>query len=430
MNILNKKFLLLTILTGLSFSCCNICVANINNKTNKSGSIFSSILNTAFFLAIVSVPFLIYAYNKDNFFGKAVAKSGSDTYDVKNIDKNNSSKPIDTVESEFNLEPYIKDCSSGGKNYKKIDNVEYMQLKTINQGNEEIISVIKPKYDSTIDENGAGDQNFSPGATCGSQALRNAYFLLRALSTKDVDDKKYMLKAMNDIGNAKKNIENSLDRGETTSWLENVDLSRRVSEITLQDGSGKKLSNGVTVIDTVTMVEAGAIDHIINQFRYMDNFYHVFIISTGDIYSLTGFDDFMDLVKIKLGKDLDKKEIADFRNCNSGGHWYTIAIEKNGESIKCMIVDTGGSPDLVTDAKIDIRARFLCEYIFNGFVTFNFRENMVDTVAHIFELRAEAKKKEQEAKLNKNKPVNNVVNNNRKINRRPPITGNRKKNGR
>ncbi|MFC1842286.1 hypothetical protein ACFLYU_01375 [Candidatus Dependentiae bacterium] len=263
---------------------------------------------------------------------------------------------------ELNLAPHIK-------HYKNIDNVEYIQLKTVDQFNSKVKS------------------NAKKSATCGTLSIRNAYWMYNFFRTPDYARKEHFLREINSQGNAKKYLEKLTDEKKETVWLIADDIDRRIrrmSELKKKKDENFNMTGHVTVLDTVLLLENGAQNHILERFRKFENYYHVFLVNTGDVFSGVLRDMFENekrLVEQQRNNKIKNRWFEDFKaGGRSGNHWYVVALEKRGSSIKCYIIDTAGGANHIKglDGKKQSlggkRNKYLCDYIINGYSSVRFRE--------------------------------------------------------
>jgi len=257
------------------------------------------------------------------------------------------------------MEPTEKESNLNKEDHKNNSNISYITINTVNQAENRVNHPVVEKYM----ESSIFNSDYAPGATCGSLSIRNADLLSRFLETKDNN----ILDQIANEEDASQYLKGVIESDEATSWLRSNTIKRRIEILNKTDK--------ITVLDSVKEIEIEnkSLNPIINNFRNLENYSHVFIVSTSELYAEL-CDSIGKLEKEKEGATLSKKNVNFLlKREEAKTHWYVIAIEKNAEekNITCYTIDTIPSNDHTTGLLFS-RAQYFCERILGEASTDNF----------------------------------------------------------
>jgi len=227
-----------------------------------------------------------------------------------------------------------------------VNNIEYIQLNTVNQFNEKVISDVAKKHKTVTEE--IKKRDYAPGATCGSLSIINAILISNFLQNK-INVK--LLDEINNQEKARNFLKESIDNNEPVSWLENKFIYEKINRLRVDDK--------IRVLSSVLGAEKenGLIEDVAKNFQSAENYYHVFIVGTADTYCSANLKKY--------------KELKEVKNNN---HWYVVAIEKKEKTVQCLIIDTDPRNNHIENKNLLYRNQFLCECIIYGRSKINYRD--------------------------------------------------------
>jgi len=225
----------------------------------------------------------------------------------------------------IDLDQHIKKNSVGQDVRRVVGQVEYIQLDTVNQGNlqykDEKVNIYQQLNQKARRAKLNEDRTnpYDSGGTCPSQSIRNGMLINNFLKTRD---QTHLENIKNDSA-AIDYLSNLIKENRHTSWLNAGEVQARLREL--------NLLGEITVIDSMRDHMEARLGEIAAEFEENDNFSHVFIVNTQDI---------------------------------GLRHFYTLAICKFQNNIKCFIMDTLGGRNHLADGSLQFALnKCLCDSI-------------------------------------------------------------------
>lgn len=221
-------------------------------------------------------------------------------------------------EKGFDFSPYCKART-------EVDGVEFIQLNTVDQ------SVAYPKELAEKWEK-SGRKKDIPQHTCARQAIRNSVLIHEFLQNNN-NEKKSLEKINNEAHSKdelRKVLENEKDIDSKnqigTSWLDGGEIEKIINkDFSKEKGFGDFCERVTVNYQTAEpAVHTEKFKPIVENFK-KENYYHIFII-------------------------------------NPGNHWYVMVLDKKGNRIRCLIMDTMKSNDHIKDSKYLGKNKPLCDY--------------------------------------------------------------------
>jgi len=233
-------------------------------------------------------------------------------------------------------------------NYKKKGNITYIQVKTNSQFDENFLLAVKKT-----------SEDIRRYVT-----VKSAYWLCKCFGSNDKEGKIRFLNFINSVTGENTFIEEVIEKIKGWSKKQKIekteDLSERQEIEKIISAYAFNDKSRVTVIESILEVESSLLNQITDKFMTLENYHHVFIVSTNDL-------------RIGLLKDLAKnknciinEEAFEDLICNTPNksHWYVIGIDKKGDSIQYFIVDSKGI-NRINDKEKFKRERYFCDWILN-----------------------------------------------------------------
>jgi len=271
--------------------------------------------------------------------------------------------------------PYVLDATRRG-------NVVYIQLDTINQFDRNVTAPVTQHRETLInqmlqekkklrfDDLDAADKeranDFSAGGTCPVQSIRNARLLAQFLRSENENQALDALRRINNAQDAREYLQDLTNNGKKTSWLETVEIYRRLEE--------EQLDHDVSLMDSVVMSED---QFEVEKFKLRfgsDGAFHIFIINTGDITALGEIDKARQRINQKRNLNLNRGQTLFLERHQEGrGHYYVAAIQRRGDDIFYYTTNTVRDEDHVNNPVFAYRDRYLCENMLNVNPRVNFR---------------------------------------------------------
>jgi len=240
---------------------------------------------------------------------------------------------------------------------KKRHFLNYVQIETVDQKSDDVVGELLKEYNETK------NNDYFPYATSACLAIRNARLINRFFESKDTEDRKITLKTINDSLDANDYLENRMELGKPTSFLGWEDI-KKILEGDDDSKNGKNLSDDITLVDSVLDVNAkGFLDDITEMFRKRRNYHHVFIIGTGDVYSKLE-DGIEDLEKNVQMNEMKKQVLLEQEKNKI--HWYVLGVQKRGEKIHCIVIDTLISNNITENKKALDRNMYFSQKLLSG----------------------------------------------------------------
>ena len=218
----------------------------------------------------------------------------------------------------FDFAPYM--INDG---YKKIENVEYIQLNTTDQLNENVVEDVKKKYESL--EGFTRRDKYHPSGTCSAQAVRNAHMLFHFF----YEGKKLYLNSINSLEKSRAWLADVVKNDAETSYLKSEEINDLVDCVRKRKGR-LQLSAKVVVAKDVTSIASEVLEGITDKFKKRKNYSHLFITNVPQ----------------------DEHQ------------WYVVGIIKQGNSYRCVIINTDGV-NHINDTDRFRKDKHFCEKILN-----------------------------------------------------------------
>jgi len=304
---------------------------------------------------------------------------------------------------EPELLPYIKDA-------KRVRNLLYIQLKTINQLDTDVIAPVKIYHDNLVaqlkalrkvqrieqlqNEDIRLINNFIPSATCPVQVVRNIQLLNQFLATgfhagiPAVAD-------INSVIHARDFLSNLIDRNQSTSWMSMEDISLIIEAHNLSSVTSCVMTYPEGVAN-FSKAQRALIEH---GCQSKDNSYpyHLFVIETGDATASGIFDQVCQNYKIAC--NLADQEVNRIRSLERNkNHFYSLAIQRRPTEIRCFIIDTVRTHDHIHDDQYCLRDQYLCERVLDGSSTINYATHLRKYAEKIVKKKIEDKHKRKKRK--------------------------------
>jgi len=287
---------------------------------------------------------------------RSVEESENKTEIDKSEGKKNETKEKSKVkgkEEKVNSKKKHKAKKKKGESRKKVDNVDYIQLDTVNQFNPDIVVDVQKKRNSFGRNEGEKRRKYDPSGVCGSLAAASAYWLCKFFGENN--NEKY-IGIINREAVAKKYLKDLLEKGLKTSWLDREEIKNIIQRYKFPE-------NRVTIIGSLGALDVGEFNQIADNFKKPDDYYHVFILNTAVFEPDEEVPDVIREFAEKLRGKVDQTALNGFvAGERSKLHWYTVGVSKEGETIKYYIVDTGGFNRIGNQNNFE-REQFFCDWL-------------------------------------------------------------------
>ena len=318
--------------------------------------------------------------------------------------------------------PYVRDAKRDG-------NVLKIQLKTVDQFSDNVISCVKEKQKALEEERKAKiaqikseelDQevikgkireveneyrnpvfNYSPNATCPSQVMRNALLMRDFFNSRgNQGQQQQILGNIKSAEHAQNYLTQLIQNNQPTSWLEPLDLIMRIQE--------NNVDEIVTILDAGALsVRGDALPEVKLKLRDggLPYAFHIFIINTGEAILSGEVGNACTRLKDNNKMPLQQRDLRRIRSSEETKcHYYLVAMERIGDQIRYYSIDTLRYNNHISNANDSFRDDYLCDMIlhnrsnidFQGYLR-QYSESVIDQYITT-ELRRKKEKKEREKK--------------------------------
>jgi len=240
---------------------------------------------------------------------------------------------------------------------ERVRGINYVQLNVPNQGSKQILKAVEKE------------------GTCGCHAVRGAFFLNEFLSRSSEKQKIESLEKLQSERSAIAFLEKLKKRKLTISWLEMNDIQALIG------ATNAEFKKRATVLDTVVLEgitglkhDIGRILQVREEFFKSEDFYHIFILNSGDL-TQGSLNSAIGDVERQQGKEFNQASVYSFLDRHIGGnHYYAIALEKISDTntFTCYIIDSISTNDHIANWFFYYRNCYLCEFFAHGGATYDF----------------------------------------------------------